>query len=408
VPLRSGTGTTPLSGAGVAPGALSALSCSSASLIGLESDACTVTLSSPAPSGGLSVSLSSNNAAVTVPATVTVPANATSAAFTANSQWTATTQAVTLSASQDSVTKSFALQLLADTRLLSVSPTTLAFGEVAVNTAEKQSVVLTSTGNLPVTVNAPTLTGTGFSMSGVTFPLTLNPGTTATLSIQFDPSATGAASGQLTITSSNNLTNPTVVVSLSGTGTTATSRALSINATSVAFGNVGLNTPATQSLTLTSTGAEPVTISAATVTGTGFSISGLTFPVTLNPGKTATLTVQFDPNTVGAATGLLTITSNSSTNGTATIGLSGTGVAAQVELSWNAPESTTDPIAGYNIYRSTGSSTSYQLLNSSVDTQTTYGDATVQNGLTYNYIVKSVDDSGVESGPSNMTTVTIP
>jgi hypothetical protein len=354
------------------------------------------------------VSLSSNNAAVTVPATVTVPANATSAAFTANSQWTATTQAVTLSASQDSVTKSFALQLLADTRLLSVSPTTLAFGEVAVNTAEKQSVVLTSTGNLPVTVNAPTLTGTGFSMSGVTFPLTLNPGTTATLSIQFDPSATGAASGQLTITSSNNLTNPTVVVSLSGTGTTATSRALSINATSVAFGNVGLNTPATQSLTLTSTGAEPVTISAATVTGTGFSISGLTFPVTLNPGKTATLTVQFDPNTVGAATGLLTITSNSSTNGTATIGLSGTGVAAQVELSWNAPESTTDPIAGYNIYRSTGSSTSYQLLNSSVDTQTTYGDATVQNGLTYNYIVKSVDDSGVESGPSNMTTVTIP
>jgi fibronectin type 3 domain-containing protein len=111
---------------------------------------------------------------------------------------------------------------------------------------------------------------------------------------------------------------------------------------------------------------------------------------------------------VGAATGLLTITSNSSTNGTATIGLSGTGVAAQVELSWNAPESTTDPIAGYNIYRSTGSSTSYQLLNSSVDTQTTYGDATVQNGLTYNYIVKSVDDSGVESGPSNMTTVTIP
>jgi fibronectin type 3 domain-containing protein len=137
-------------------------------------------------------------------------------------------------------------------------------------------------------------------------------------------------------------------------------------------------------------------------------MSGLTLPVTLNPGKTATLTVGFDPTTAGTFTGQLTITSNSSTKGTATIGLSGTGVPPQVQLSWNAPESTTDPIAGYDIYRSTGSSTSYQRLNSSVDTTTTYLDTSVQNGVTYNYIVKSVDDSGVESGPSNVTTVTLP
>jgi hypothetical protein len=183
---------------------------------------------------------------------------------------------------------------------------------------------------------------------------------------------------------------------------------LSINATSVAFGNVGVDEPSTQTLTLTSTGTAPVIISAATLTGTGFTMSGATFPLTLNPSQVATLTLQFDPTTVGAASGKLTITSNSSTGGTITISLTGTGMAPQVELSWIAPSSSTDPIIGYNIYRATGSSTSYQRLNSSVDTKTTYVDTTVQNKQTYGYFVKSVDQAGVESAPSNATSVTIP
>jgi hypothetical protein len=86
-----------------------------------------------------------------------------------------------------------------------------------------------------------------------------------------------------------------------------------------------------------------------------------------------TLEVQFDPTAAGAATGQLTIQSNSSTNATSVISLSGTGetVAHEVDLSWQAPSSSPVPIVGYNIYRLTGGSSTYQLLNSSVDTQTT-------------------------------------
>ena len=74
----------------------------------------------------------------------------------------------------------------------------------------------------------------------------------------------------------------------------------------------------------------------------------------------------------------------------------------------NAPSSSPVPVVGYNIYRSTGSSSTYQLLNSSVDTQTTYVDLSVQSGSTYGYIVESVDSSGAESVPSNQATATIP
>jgi hypothetical protein len=79
----------------------------------------------------------------------------------------------------------------------------------------------------------------------------------------------------------------------------------------------------------------------------------------------------------------------------------------QVNLSWVAPNSTSDPVVGYNVYRSVSGS-GFQLLNSTVDTRTSYTDITVQSGTTYDYLVRSVDSSGNESAPSNSTTVTIP
>jgi hypothetical protein len=183
---------------------------------------------------------------------------------------------------------------------------------------------------------------------------------------------------------------------------------LTVNATSVAFGSVSLNTISTQSLILTSTGGSPVTVSAASVAGTGFTVSGVTFPVTLSKGQTATLNVQFEPTTVGAETGTLAITSNSSTGVTVAVGLSGTGTTAAVNLHWNAPASSSDPVVGYNVYRATSGSTTYLRLNSSVDSGTVYVDSTVQAGATYEYMVESVDASGVASVPSNLVTVTIP
>lgn len=81
----------------------------------------------------------------------------------------------------------------------------------------------------------------------------------------------------------------------------------------------------------------------------------------------------------------------------------------QVDLSWDAPSGSARPISGYDVYREAAGSSAYRLLNRTIITQTQYVDATVRPGRTYNYIVKSVDAlTGVESGPSNITTATIP
>ncbi|MGA7107648.1 MAG: choice-of-anchor D domain-containing protein, partial [Terracidiphilus sp.] len=186
-----------------------------------------------------------------------------------------------------------------------------------------------------------------------------------------------------------------------------TGQAIGVNATSLSFGGVALSQPATQALTLTNSGTSAGSVSAVTVTGAGFSLVGSTFPITLNAGQADTLNIQFDPTAAGAASGTLTILSSSTSNPVAQVSLSGTGVASQVDLKWNAPASSSAPVAGYNIYRSSATS-SFERLNSSVDKQTTYQDGSLQVGGTYEYYVTTVNSAGTESSPSNTTTVSVP
>jgi len=189
----------------------------------------------------------------------------------------------------------------------------------------------------------------------------------------------------------------------------ATTPILAVNATSIAFGTVAQNTTVTQPLTLSSIGSAAVTVSAASISGAGFQYSGLAFPLTLSPSQMATLYIGFDPTRGGAFTGKLSLTSNSSTGSTTAVSLTGTGqsVPYQVNLVWNAPVSSPNPIAGYMVYRALYGTNSYLQLNAPI-TATSYVDGTVQNGKIYDYVVRSVDASGLASVASNSFTATIP
>jgi hypothetical protein len=83
------------------------LSLSPTSVLGgpLGSSTGTVTLKGPAPSGGALVSLSSSDAAATVPASVTVPEGATSATFTVNTSPVIRSTTVRISASYNGTTR---------------------------------------------------------------------------------------------------------------------------------------------------------------------------------------------------------------------------------------------------------------------------------------------------------------
>jgi hypothetical protein len=297
----------------------------------------------------------------------------------------------------------------ASTGSFTASPATVAFGSVAVGSPATSKVSLVNSTSNPVVVSKITVSNISFSVDGEgALPLTLAANSTTTVNVHFGPTTAGSATGQLVITS-NSLVSPSATVQMTGTGVLQTQPAagLTVNSSSVSFGNVAVGTPSTQSLTLTSSGTGAVTVSKVSMSGTGFTESGATFPLTLNAGQTATLSLQFEPTATGAATGKVTITSTASSNSTTVVALSGTGVPLAVDLSWSAPSSSTQ-IAGYNVYRATGNSSSFAKLNGSVNSPASFMDSTVAAGTTYEYYVTTVDSSGAESTPSNTATVVVP
>ncbi len=295
---------------------------------------------------------------------------------------------------------------------VSLSASNLSFGDVAVGSSSKQSFTITSTGSGPVTVDSVTPSGTVFTVSGASFPLTLNtPGQVVKLTVQFKPTTAGVDSGRLTIIS-NSTYFPNTSVGISGTGTGgSTAPQVTLSASSLSFGDVAVGSSSTQSFTITSTGSGAATVDSVTPSGTGFTVSGASFPLTLStPGQAVKLTVQFKPTTAGVDSGRLTIISNSTHYPDTSVGINGTGTSAeqhQVDLNWSAPSSSPVPVSGYNILRATGGG-KFQVMNSSVYEPTTYVDSTVQSATTYSYEVESVDSSGVTSSPSNEVTVTVP
>jgi Abnormal spindle-like microcephaly-assoc'd, ASPM-SPD-2-Hydin/Protein of unknown function (DUF1573)/Immunoglobulin I-set domain len=106
---------------------------------------------------------------------------------------------------------------IAATLRLGISPTSLSFGNVTTGTSSAtQNVTITNTGNANVTISQINLSGAGYSMTGGSAPVTLTPAQNLILTVQFNPTTAGAASGSISIVS--NASGSPAAVSLSGTG----------------------------------------------------------------------------------------------------------------------------------------------------------------------------------------------
>jgi sugar lactone lactonase YvrE len=218
---------------------------------------------------------------------------------------------------------------LVDPPIVSLSATGLAFGNVTVNTESVyQGVTLTNTGSSPLTISSIALTGTNktqFLVSSNYCPASLAVGANCIIHLHFLPTLSGAASAALTIT--DNATGSPHSVSLTGNGTTPAM--VSLSATSLAFGNVTVNTESVyQGVTLTNTGGNPLTISSIALTGTNkaqFLVSSNYCPASLTAGANCIIHLHFYPKVSGAASAALTITDNAA-GSPQSVALTGTGI----------------------------------------------------------------------------------
>ena len=288
---------------------------------------------------------------------------------------------------------------------LTAAPTSLSFGNVQVGTSQTQTETVQNTGGTNATISAITTTGTGFSMSGFTAPVTLAPGQSATFSVIFAPQTAGNFSGGISM--SSDASNPNFDIPLVGSSVGASQGQLTVSPSTVSVGNVTVGTSRAQTGTLTATG-ESIVVSAVNVGSAEFSVSGLSFPLTLAAGQSTSFTATFTPQANGLASSSISFTSNASNSPSSTT-VTGTGVAApvhSVDLSWTA--SSSPYVVGYNIYRRMGTSGSYTKINTAVDAATTYTDTAVTDGDTYYYQTTAVNSSNEESVPSSTVQAAIP
>ena len=155
-----------------------------------------------------------------------------------------------------------------------------------------------------------------------------------------------------------------------------------VSNSTMAFGNVALGSSTAQTGKLTAA-TSAVTISSASWNGDAFSVSGITFPVTLKAGQSAPFTVTFAPQAAGSVSGRISFLSNAANSPTTEI-FTGTGSQSSgpaphsVSMSWSPSPSA---VIGYNVYRGTTSGGPYpSKLTPSPQAGTSLVDNTVAAG----------------------------
>ncbi len=99
---------------------------------------------------------------------------------------------------------------------LSVSRTSMDFGNVVVGSISTQIIMLSNSGSGGLTVSPPQVTGSDFSVNGLMFPLALGPGQSSNLSVAFAPKSVASETGSISIVSDASASP--VTVNLSGSG----------------------------------------------------------------------------------------------------------------------------------------------------------------------------------------------
>jgi len=234
--------------------------------------------------------------------------------------------------------------------VLGINPASLAFGNVSVGqTSAAQTLTLSNTGTGNLTLGTLALSGANaaeFALGADTCSSqSLAPAANCTVDVSLTPTATGARTGQIDIPS--NATSSPDAVPLTGTGIQPD---ISLSPDPLEFGNVLVGSvSAVQSVTVTNPGSATLNVSAITAALAPFALTGGScgaIPFSVPAAGNCTLDYTFSPSTTGAASQVITLSSDAPPASDAQFTLQGTGVQAILSLDTAALDFGTLPVGG--------------------------------------------------------------
>lgn len=216
--------------------------------------------------------------------------------------------------------------------VVALSPASLSFSAQSLGTSSAaQTVTLSNTGTATLNVSSIQITG-DFAQTN-NCPSALASNLSCTFNVSFIPTVIGTRNGTLTL--GDNAQNTPQSVSLTGTGSAASTTA-TVTPTNLAFlGRAVSSTSATQTVALTNTGSASLNISGIQIAGDFAQTNNC--PTALATNLSCTLNVSFTPTSTGSRSGTLTLTDNAQ-GGAQFVNLSGLGVDFSLS---SAPTSST-------------------------------------------------------------------
>lgn len=198
--------------------------------------------------------------------------------------------------------------------VITVNPqNNLQFGNVCEFSSATLTLQIINTGTTDLIVNSvQRLAGsTDFSVSsGPPTPVTVSPNATVDFTIQYSPTAPGAESATIRI-SSNDPNAPTVDLTANGFG--AQPAISTIIASGGNFGNVCVGSQSELNLTIANPSACPLTVSGiGSSDAADFQVAAVvSFPLVVQPnGGSVQVPIQFDPQSIGPKSASITVSSN--------------------------------------------------------------------------------------------------
>jgi hypothetical protein len=197
---------------------------------------------------------------------------------------------------------------------------TYNFSQIPLNVASSALFRVYNTGSTAVSVNV-TLGGAGFTIDPLALPYTIpahsKANETLNMTVHFTPTSTASFSASLQVGS--------LSVILLGSGVTApTLKSVSGCSASFDFGDVVVGNSTTCTFSLQNLNPQAITVPGIVVNGLGFTGPyGVTAPLVLQPGQSASLSVNFTPPGPIPYTGTITIGSQS-------FSISGAGLSAVI------------------------------------------------------------------------------
>ncbi len=212
---------------------------------------------------------------------------------------------------------------------ITVTPTSNNYGDVTVNGMGSINFTVRNDGIATLNVSGTSLIGsdpTEFNIdSGGSFSLTQ--GQTQVVSVSFNPTSIGGKSASLRIASNDPNEDP-LDVSLTGNGVVSAPD-ITVTPSTHSYGDIVVGNSDSLNIVIRNDGSQNLIVSAVSLSGSNpgeFSIDSGGNGGILTPGQSQTVTVSFNPSSLGTKAAVLSIPSDDPDENPIDVDLSGTGV----------------------------------------------------------------------------------